>query len=103
MPIVYDFCSHQSVNLSVQKSTYYRFIGFTKGKNVSNPFESDQHKYYVLVNDEGQHSLWPHFADMPSGWLSVRGPDSRSACLEYVERSWTDMRPKSLIKEMEGR
>jgi MbtH protein len=32
----------------------------------------------------------------------AHGPDTRSACLEHVERNWTDMRPTSLIRRMEG-
>ncbi|MEU6919494.1 MbtH family NRPS accessory protein, partial [Streptomyces sp. NPDC002285] len=26
---------------------------------MANPFENDEASYFVLVNDEGQHSLWP--------------------------------------------
>jgi MbtH protein len=26
--------------------------------------------------------------------------DTRAACLDYVEKNWTDMRPKSLIEKM---
>ncbi|MFC9157343.1 MbtH family NRPS accessory protein, partial [Streptomyces bauhiniae] len=26
---------------------------------ATNPFEDDGADYYVLVNDEGQYSLWP--------------------------------------------
>ncbi len=68
---------------------------------MSNPFEDDEAQYFVLVNDEGQHSLWPVFADVPAGWRVVHGEDSRQACLEYVEANWTDMRPASLIAAME--
>jgi MbtH protein len=63
---------------------------------VTNPFEDDEGRYYVLVNDEGQHSLWPAFADVPAGWTIVHGPEARQACLDYVEANWTDLRPKSL-------
>jgi MbtH protein len=69
---------------------------------MSNPFENEDGEYLVLVNDEGQHSLWPGFADIPAGWTPAHGPDSRSACLDYVERNWTDMRPRSLAKEMDA-
>ncbi|GAA4800494.1 MbtH family protein [Streptomyces ziwulingensis] len=64
---------------------------------MTNPFEDEDGTYLVLVNDEGQHSLWPSFADVPAGWSAVHGEDTRAACLEYVERNWTDLRPKSLI------
>jgi len=67
---------------------------------VPNPFENEDASYYVLVNDEGQHSLWPAFAEIPAGWQSVHGEDTRAACLEYVEKHWTDMRPLSLVRAM---
>ncbi|MET7640139.1 MbtH family protein [Streptomyces sp. NPDC005438] len=67
---------------------------------TTNPFEDDEASYLVLANDEGQHSLWPAFAEVPAGWTVVHPEDSRQACLEYVERNWTDLRPKSLIESM---
>ncbi|MFJ9850400.1 MbtH family protein [Streptomyces sp. NPDC101150] len=67
---------------------------------MTNPFEDKDGTYLVLVNEEGQHSLWPSFADVPDGWTVAHPADSRDACLEYVERNWTDMRPQSLIDAM---
>lgn len=67
---------------------------------VTNPFEDPAGSYFVLVNDEGQHSMWPAFAEVPAGWQVVFGESTRDACLEYVEQNWTDMRPKSLIDAM---
>ncbi|MEU9670903.1 MbtH family protein [Streptomyces bobili] len=67
---------------------------------MTNPFEDQDATFLVLVNDENQHSLWPQYADVPAGWTVVHGPDTHAACLEYVERSWTDMRPKSLADAM---
>ncbi len=68
---------------------------------MTNPFEDPDGSYFVLVNEEGQHSLWPTFVDVPAGWTVVHGPDSRQPCLDYVTEHWTDMRPKSLIAAME--
>jgi len=68
---------------------------------MTNPFEDESGTFHVLINDEGQYSLWPSFVDVPQGWNIVRKSDSRAACLEYIDRNWTDMRPKSLIKSME--
>ena len=65
---------------------------------MTNPFDDENGVYLVLVNDEGQHSLWPSFAEVPSGWTVVHGEDTRAACLAYVEKHWTDLRPKSLIE-----
>ncbi|GHI93225.1 MbtH family protein [Streptomyces olivaceus] len=67
---------------------------------MTNPFEDQDGTFLVLVNDENQHSLWPQFADVPDGWTAVHGPDTHAACLEYVEQSWTDMRPRSLADAM---
>ncbi|MBB4904195.1 MbtH family protein [Actinophytocola algeriensis] len=66
---------------------------------MTNPFEDENGRYYVLVNDEDQHSLWPAFAEVPAGWRVVFGEDARSACLAYVEEHWTDLRPLSLRAE----
>lgn len=67
---------------------------------MTNPFDNPDGVFLVLVNHENQHSLWPEFAAVPEGWTRVHGPASRAECLEYVEREWTDLRPKSLIEAM---
>ncbi|GAA1642715.1 MbtH family protein [Actinoplanes couchii] len=67
---------------------------------MTNPFERTDIDFFVLVNDEGQHSLWPEVIDVPAGWRTVHGPDSRDDCLAYVEKSWWDIRPASLIARM---
>ncbi|MFE5718729.1 MbtH family protein [Streptomyces erythrochromogenes] len=64
---------------------------------MTNPFEDENGTYLVLVNDEGQHSLWPSFQSAPDGWTPVFGPGPRAEALSFVEASWTDLRPKSLI------
>jgi MbtH protein len=66
----------------------------------TNPFDDENGRFYVLINDEEQHSLWPTFADVPAGWRIAFGEDTREACLEYVKKSWTDLRPKSLRDAM---
>lgn len=68
---------------------------------MTNPFDDQDGTFLVLVNDENQHSLWPQFADVPAGWTVTHGPDTHAACLEHVEREWTDMRPKSLADAMD--
>jgi uncharacterized protein YbdZ (MbtH family) len=67
-----------------------------------NPFDDDTGEFYVLVNDEEQHSLWPAFAEVPAGWRAVFGSAGRQECLDYVEEHWTDMRPRSLRLAMEA-
>ena len=67
---------------------------------MTNPFEDEKGTYHVLINDEGQHSLWPSFIDVPKGWTIIRKSDTRAACLEFINKNWTDMRPNSLIESM---
>ncbi len=67
---------------------------------MTNPFEDPDASYLVLVNDEGQHSLWPVFAEVPDGWKSVFGeqwPGPPGLHREVL----TDMRPRSLIEAMD--
>ena len=67
---------------------------------MTNPFEDENGVFHVLVNEEGQHSLWPSFIGVPDGWTIVHESDSRAACLEFINQHWTDLRPKSLIETM---
>ena len=60
-----------------------------------NPFDNPEFKFFVLVNDEQQHSLWPAIRPVPNGWHVLLGPDSKSACEAYIETHWTDIRPLS--------
>ena len=68
---------------------------------MTNPFDDADGTFLVLVNDEGQHSLWPAFADVPAGWKVVLEETDRQTCLDYIERHWTDLRPPSLREAME--
>ncbi|MEV7009492.1 MbtH family protein [Streptosporangium sp. NPDC051022] len=63
-----------------------------------NPFDDPDGEFLVLVNEEGQHSIWPSFAEVPDGWTARFGPDARAACLAYVSAHWTDLRPRSLSR-----
>lgn len=66
---------------------------------MANPFDDEDGTFLVLVNAEAQHSLWPVFAAVPGGWQTVFGPAGRAECLAYVETSWTDIRPRSLVEQ----
>ncbi|WP_329044947.1 MbtH family protein [Amycolatopsis sp. NBC_01488] len=63
---------------------------------MTNPFDDETGTFHVVVNAEGQHALWPVFAELPDGWDRVHGPENRAACLAYVEENWRDLRPRSL-------
>lgn len=68
---------------------------------MKNPFDDEDGFFVVLRNQEGQYSLWPASAQVPPGWSVALPEHSREACLRYVSEAWTDMRPASLIREME--
>ncbi|HEY7592177.1 MAG TPA: MbtH family protein [Actinophytocola sp.] len=70
---------------------------------MTNPFDDPDAQYRMLVNDEGQHSLWPDGISVPAGWSVAFGPASRADCLDYVTANWTDLRPRSLAARMDGR
>jgi MbtH protein len=69
---------------------------------MTNPFEKDDETYLVLINDEAQYSLWPSFIEVPRGWKIALSASSRGECLDYVNEHWTDMRPRSLVMDMEA-
>lgn len=52
--------------------------------------------HHVVVNHEDQYSLWPIGKAMPDGWRNAGFSGSQDACVEWVERHWTDMTPRSL-------
>ncbi len=52
--------------------------------------------YQVVLNEEGQYSIWPEDQKLPLGWRSDGFSGSRADCLAHVEKVWTDMRPASL-------
>lgn len=63
---------------------------------MANPFDVPTGNYVVLVNAEGQHSLWPDTAERPDGWTVTCGPTDRDECLRHISTHWTDLRPRSL-------
>jgi len=58
-----------------------------------NPFDDEKYRFLALVNEAGQHSLWPAFADVPAGWRVTLGPEDRAAGLDHIKGIWNDLRP----------
>jgi uncharacterized protein YbdZ (MbtH family) len=56
----------------------------------------DDARYQVLRNDEDQYSLWLASHDAPTGWSRVGKEGTKEECSAYVDKVWTDMRPRSL-------
>jgi len=69
-------------------------------------FDREDETFIVLVNHEGQYSIWPHWKKVPGGWTAqtdengVQIKGDKKTVSEYVEKHWTDMRPLSLQKAM---
>lgn len=65
-------------------------------------FDREVATFKVLVNDEEQYSLWPDYKAVPAGWREAGKSGQKQECLDYIETVWTDMRPLSLRRHMEG-
>lgn len=65
-------------------------------------FDRDDATFLVLVNHEEQYSIWPDYKAVPGGWRAAGFSGDRQACLDYIERTWVDMRPLSLRRFMEA-
>lgn len=57
-----------------------------------NPFDEPKNQFIVLINSKNQHSLWPDFKSVPSGWELVFGPQVKQKCIDYIEENWHDIR-----------
>jgi MbtH protein len=62
----------------------------------------DNSIFQVVVNQEGQYSLWFANQELPLGWSATGKPGTKDECLAYVEEVWTDMTPISLRKKAGG-
>jgi len=52
--------------------------------------------YQVVRNDDGQYSIWAVGRALPAGWQPCDVTGDKATCLNYIERTWTDMRPLHL-------
>ena len=73
--------------------TYFHYL--------MNTPEEDRAIYKVVANHEEQYSIWPADRENPLGWKDAGPSGSKSECLEYIKKVWTDMRPLSLRKKMQ--
>ncbi len=49
---------------------------------MANLFDNPNVEFVVLVNGDGQHSLWPDTIGLPPGWDAVFGPGRHGDCLD---------------------
>ncbi|WP_018544614.1 MbtH family NRPS accessory protein [Streptomyces sp. LaPpAH-108] len=55
----------------------------------------ERHDWYAVRNAEGQYSVWQNHMPVPAGWAPVHRAHTKEDCLEYIGRTWTDIRPVS--------
>jgi len=58
-------------------------------------------QYKVVVNHEGQHSIWLAHQQLPKGWTEAGKEGTKEECLSFIEEVWTDIRPFSLRQRLE--
>ena len=63
--------------------------------NMTNPFDDPDGRFLVLVNHEGQYSLWPSFSEVPAGWsVEVPETDRRPAQRQQPKKQSREQRKK---------
>ncbi|MFF8878224.1 AMP-binding protein [Streptomyces flaveolus] len=53
-------------------------------------------RWCVVLNGEGQYSLWWADRELPAGWRAEGTSGTRERCLARVQEVWTDPRPAGL-------
>jgi MbtH protein len=69
---------------------------------VSDWDEDPYDRYFVVLNDEEQYSIWPCVRTIPGGWRKAGFEGPKAECLQHIDEVWTDMRPRSLREQMEA-
>ena len=69
---------------------------------MSDSQSEDTTIYKVVLNHEEQYSIWPADKDNPLGWRDAGKSGPKSECLAFIKEVWTDMRPLSLRRQMDG-
>lgn len=69
---------------------------------MSREDREDTTTYKVVVNHEEQYSIWPIDRENPLGWLDAGKTGPKQECLEHIKEVWTDMRPLSLRRALDG-
>jgi MbtH protein len=64
--------------------------------------DDDTTVYQVVVNHEEQYSIWPADRPNPPGWREGGHTGTKPECLAYIDQVWTDMRPLSVRRQLDG-
>jgi MbtH protein len=54
------------------------------------------------IRPEGWPEVWPEGREPPLGWRSAGKAGTQDDCLACIEQVWTDMRPLSLRRTLDG-
>jgi uncharacterized protein YbdZ (MbtH family) len=68
----------------------------TPDKSPQNGVTIDGNFFVILINDDGQYSLWPALKDIPPGWVKLEFSGSKDECTAYIDENWKNIQPKSL-------
>jgi len=59
--------------------------------------EMDDHpEYKVVINHEGQYSIWPSHRENPGGWSDTGKVGPKADCLSFIATVWVDLTPLGL-------
>ena len=58
--------------------------------------------YRVVVNDEGQYSIMQSNMTLPGGWRECSITGSKFECLEYIDKNWRDLLPRSVREQLKS-
>lgn len=64
--------------------------------------DQDATIYHAVVNHEDQYSIWPAHKPIPAGWREAGKTGGKAEVLAFIEQVWTDMRPLSVRRDMDG-
>lgn len=52
-------------------------------------FDDESAVFQVVVNGEGQYSIWPQGREIPAGWSEAGFAGSKAECLAHIDATWT--------------
>lgn len=62
----------------------------------------DNRDYDVVINHEGEYSLWLAGRALPEGWMAAGRTGKKAECLAYIAEVWKEVRPRSLRLRLEA-
>jgi MbtH protein len=58
--------------------------------------DPDEANYVVVLNAEGQYSIWAGGRSIPAGWRADGTEGTKAECLAHIADVWIDLRPLSV-------